>query len=53
MTKPGPSSEYLDLLSGRMTAEEYVERLKDKARERLDRDDVRREHARDARSAAA
>jgi hypothetical protein len=28
MTKPGPSPEYRDLLSGRITPDEYVKKVK-------------------------
>jgi hypothetical protein len=35
MTKPGPSPEYRDLLNGRISAEEYVKKLKRSVNERL------------------
>ena len=35
MTKPGPSPEYRDLLSGKISPEEYVEKMKREVDRRL------------------
>jgi hypothetical protein len=54
MTKPGPSPDYRDLLEGRITPEEYVERLKREAQERLEREgEKRHEPVRSRRARAA
>jgi len=48
MTKPGPSPEYRDLIEGRISPDQYVERLKRAAQERLNGDEKRDESRREA-----
>lgn len=49
MQKPGPSPEYRELLEGRITPEEYLQKLKQQVNERLrERPASRREQRRAA-----
>lgn len=48
MTKPGPSPAYRDLLRGKISADEYVKRMKREVDERL----KQRPPAREKRAAA-